>query len=510
MKGIAIQNALRAVEEHQRAGRLVEAESVCKQILKQQPRHPGALLLFTVLARQQGQIAVAVQRAAHAVSMHPEIAEFHANLAEFSRQAGNLQQAIASFERAIQLKPLEPTFHNSLGTTHNDSRRYELAASAYQRAIQLKADYSDAWNNLGCVLRELGRLDEATEAIATALRFDPRRAGTHVNLAIVRTSQERFPDAIESYSRAIAIQPDFPDAHYSLGMLYLLLGDMERGWPEYQWRPTLAPRFSKPIWKGEDLSGKTIVLHDEQGLGDTIQFVRYVPMLAEKGAKVIMACQEELTRLLSDVVPVIAVGKPFPSYDFHSPLLHLPMVFGTNLQNIPAPIPYLKANDELSKEWLRRIDPKPAKLRVGLVWAGHAKHREDSRRSLPLERLAPLLKTPDVQFFSLQTGPPARQAVGSPITDLTADLHDFCDTAALIENLDLVITVDTAVAHLAGAMGKPVWVLLPRVPDWRWMLERTDTPWYPTMRLLRQKQRGDWDHPIAEAAAELAKLAKSE
>jgi tetratricopeptide (TPR) repeat protein len=506
MKGIPIQDALRAVEEHQRAGRFGEAERICRQILRQQPRHPGGLALWSILARQQGQFAVAAERAAEAARVHPQIAEFHANLGEFSRLAGKRDEAIAAFERAIQLKPLEPTFHNSLGTVFGGMRQNESAMKEYQRAIQLKPDYADAWNNLGAALREMGRLEEAAEAIGKALELQPQLPGAHLNLAIVRTDQERFSEAIESYGRAIAVRPDFREAHWSLGMLHLLLGDMERGWPEYQWRPTFAPRFAKPIWKGEDLRGKTILLHAEQGFGDTIQFVRYVPLLIERGARVLLACQPELTRLLSGIVPVVGMGDTLPAYDFHCAILNLPMALGTRPENIPASIPYLRAPEELSKSWLGRVRNKGAKLRVGLAWAGSSEHRDDARRTVALERMAPILKTPDVEFFSLQTGSAGRQAAQWGITDLTADLRDFCDTAALIEHLDLVITVDTAVAHLAGAMGKRVWVLLARIPDWRWMLERTDSPWYPTMRLMRQRQRGDWEGPIAAAAEELSKL----
>jgi tetratricopeptide (TPR) repeat protein len=510
MKGISIQNALRAVAEHQRAGRFGEAERICEQILQKQPRHLEALALLSILARQQGQFAVAAERAAEAARAHPQIAELHANLGEFSRLAGKREESIAAFGRAIQIKPLEPTFHNSLGTVFADGRQNESAVKAYQRAIQLKPDYADAWNNLGAALREMDRLDEAAKAIGTAIGLQPQLAGSYLNLAIVRTDQERFSEAIESYGRAIAVKPDFREAHWSLGMLHLLLGDMERGWPEYQWRPTSASRFAKPVWKGERLDGKTILLHAEQGLGDTIQFIRYVPLLSERGARVLLACQAELTRLLSGIVPVIAVGEALPAYDFHCAMLNLPMAFGTKPENIPASIPYLKAPEELAKNWLSRVRKKEAKLRVGLVWAGRSEHRDDVRRSLTLERLGPILKTPDVEFFSLQTGPAGRQAVSWAITDFTPDLHDFCDTAALIENLDLMITVDTAVAHLAGAMGKRVWVLLARIPDWRWMLERTDSPWYPTMRLMRQQVRSDWEGPIATAAAELSKLAKGE
>ncbi len=358
MKGISIQNALRAVAEHQRAGRFGEAERICKQILQKQPRHLESLALLSILARQQGQFAVAAERAADAARAYPQIAEFHANLGEFSRLAGKRDEAIAAFGRAVQLKPLEPTFHNSLGTVFADGRQNESAMKEYQRAIQLKPDYVDAWNNLGAALREMGRLDEAAEAIGKALELQPQLAGAHLNLAIIRTDQERFPEAIEGYLRAIAVKADFREAHWSLGMLHLLLGDMERGWPEYQWRPTLASRFAKPVWKGEELEGKTILLHVEQGLGDTIQFIRYVPLLAERGARVLLACQPELTRLLSRIVPVIAAGEMLPAYDFHSAMLNLPIAFGTTPQNIPASIPYLKAPEELANAWLPRVRKK--------------------------------------------------------------------------------------------------------------------------------------------------------
>jgi tetratricopeptide (TPR) repeat protein len=349
MNGTSIQDALRSAEELHRAGKLVEAENICRQILEQKPHQTGALSLLSILARQQGQFAAAVDLAAHAARVQPQIAELHANLAEFSRLAGMPQESIASFQRAIELKPLEPTFHNSLAIALAENRQHESAVGEYQRAIELNPDYADARNNLGGVLRELGRLDEAAEAIGSALRLQPRMAGAHINLAIVQTDQERFHDAIESYSRAIAIQPDHRQAHWSLGTLYLRLGDMQRGWPEYQWRPTIGPRFAQPIWNGEDLHGKTILIHAEQGVGDTIQFIRYVPMLAERGAQILLVCQPELTRLLAGLARVLPADQPLPPLDFHCPLLNLPMAFGTDARNIPAAIPYLKAPDELSK-----------------------------------------------------------------------------------------------------------------------------------------------------------------
>jgi tetratricopeptide (TPR) repeat protein len=504
MAGNSIQDAIRSAQEQHRAGKLPEAENICRQILLQQPNNPQALTLLSVLARQKGNIAAAIEIAARAAAAHPQIAEFHANLGEFSRLGGNPRQAVASFERAIELKPLEPTFHNGLAMALCQIRRHDKAVVEYERAIELKPDYAEAYTNLGGALRELSRIDEADAAIEKALRLEPRFANAYFNRAILRTDQERFPDAIESYLKAIEIEPHFLLAHWSLGTLHLLRGDMEAGWREYQWRPSLASRFARPAWKGEDLHGKTILLHAEQGLGDTIQFVRYVPMLTERGANVWLACQPELVPLLEDTVQILRHGQTIPPYDFHCSLLSLPMLFGTHLTNIPGQVPYLKAKDEAAKIWLDRIGRKVARLRVGVAWAGRPEHKEDARRSLEFEQLSPILKVPDVEFFSLQLGSQPREL---PIVDRTAELRNFNDTAGLIANLDLVISVDTAVAHLAGAMGKAVWVLLARIPDWRWMLERTDSPWYPTMRLMRQQRRGDWEGPIALAAMELEKLA---
>jgi tetratricopeptide (TPR) repeat protein len=498
MKETSLQDLFRSADERFRAGKFAEADNIGRQILQQHPDNPQALNLLCVLARQQGNIAGAIEIATRAARIHPRIAEFHANLGEFSRLTGNFPQAITSFQRAIELKPQEPTFHNSLATALCESHRHAEAIPIYQRTIQLKPDYAEAYNNLAGALRELGRIDEADAAVGAAIKFNPQNARAYFNRAIVRTDQERFPEAIESYKNAIEIDPNYSIAHWSLGTLHLLLGDMTSGWREYQWRPSLASRFARPPWKGEDLRGKTILLHAEQGLGDTIQFVRYIPMLVENGANVWLACQTELNALLGDTLQVLRPGQTIPQYDYHCSLLNLPMMFGTTAENIPAAIPYIKATQKQNKS---------AKFSVGLVWAGSKDHKDDARRSIRFEQLSPILHVPGVEFFSLQKSASSSQAAGSGITDLTAELSDFRDTAAIIANLDLVITVDTAVAHLAGAMGKPVWVLLARIPDWRWMLQRSDSPWYPTMRLFRQQRRGDWNSPIALAVHELAKLA---
>jgi len=478
------QKAFRIAEEHYRAGRLIEAEKKCRAILLQNPDDPKALKLAGTLARRQGRIAEAIGIATHATKSHPHVAEFHAELGELSRAAGNWEQAVGALERAVQLKPLEPAFHNSLAGALFENHQFEKALAECDRVIELKADDVNAWNNKGGILRELGRFDEAAIAMETALRLQPLLAPSHLNMALIRAGQERFVEALECTARAISIQPDYPEAQYNVGILHLLLGDMERGWQEYRWRPTRIVPTGAPMWQGEDLRGKTLGLISEQGFGDTIQFVRYVPMLEERGARVWLLCRAELARLLEPIVAVVRSGEALPDYDFCCPLLDLPMLFGTRVGNIPSPIAYLRG------ETGGRKSEKP---RIGLVWAGSPRHREDLRRSMRFEQMKPLCTLPNIEWVNLQVGPPAQQAEGSTVVGPGMALRDFTDTRAVIESLDLVITVDTAVAHLAGAMGKVVWVLLPKVPDWRWLLEREDSPWYPSMRLFRQPSWGDWD-----------------
>ena len=508
---MSIQEMLKSANEHLRAGRFAEVERLCEQILRTDPNQPDALSLMSIAARQTGRIEAAVQWASRAAAARPNVAEFHANLAEFSRQAGNLDQAVESFSKAIALKPNEPTFHNSLGTIYTDQRRYDLAEAEYRRAVQLRPDYADAYLNLGSVLRHLDRLDEAIDATSRAVQLQPNSSKAYTNLALLLTDQEKFPEAIAAYQRAIAARPDDPQAHWSLGTLYLLLGHSSQGWREYQWRPQPV-QVPGPTWNGEDLHGKTILLHTEQGFGDAIQFARFIPLAAARGAKIILACNPELENLFADFrefAQIIPFGKPLPPSDVHCSLLNLHLAMGITPDAFAATIPYLKSRSELLLAWQKKLGDKRETLRVGLVWAGRAEHKDDARRSIRPELLAPLLAVKDVQFFSLQKGPAAGQAAALNLIDFTADLYDFTDTAAFIHHLDLVITVDTAVAHLAGAMGKPVWVFLAAIPDWRWMLNRPDSPWYPTMRLFRQQRRGDWTTPIDQAARELAALARS-
>jgi Flp pilus assembly protein TadD len=503
-----IDDALKEADEHFRTRRFAELQQTCQKILQIEPNNPDALSLMSIAARELGQIDDAVLWASRAAAAHPGVAIFHANFGQFLRLRGELNQSLAEFRRAIELDPNEPTFHNSLGAAYGDLRKHEEAAAEYRRAIELRPNYPDALNNLAGALRELDRLDEAVQCIMRALQLDPRLSNAWHNLAIVLADQRKFADATQMWSRAITINPNDAHAHWNLGVLQLLQGDFEHGWQEYNWRPRLL-KFSQPQWTGEDIAGKAILLHAEQGLGDAIQFVRYAPLVAAKGARVKLMVHPELTRLFASIAgidEVLPLGSSSAQFDVQCSLLSLPGIFQTMLANIPAKVPYLDPPDELTHKACDHLGPPDGKRRVGLVWAGRPEHRNDARRSLRFEQLAPILSIPGIQFFSLQKGPAALRENHPVIIDLAPELHDFTDTAAFIKNFDLVIAVDTSVAHLAGALGKNVWVFLPTNPDWRWMLDRSDSPWYPTMRLFRQKRRGDWNEPISEAANELARL----
>ncbi|HMJ41192.1 MAG TPA: glycosyltransferase, partial [Pseudolabrys sp.] len=376
--------------------------------------------------------------------------------------------------------------------------------------------------NSATALRLLGRDTDAAGAYARALAIDPSRVEIWITLGNTFDRLQRHDDALRCWDHALTLKPDCAEAHWNKGLEQLLLGDFEQGFAEYEWRwkrAGNAPRdFGVPQWRGEDVSGtslagKTILLHAEQGFGDTIQFVRYLPTLAARGAKIVLEVPDSLMPLIGDIDGVIAMisrGQPHPPIDLHCPLMSLPLAFGTTLATIPATVPYLRAPAERVEAWRARL-PASGKLRVGLVWSGKPTHRNDHNRSIAFAQLAPVLAVPNIDFVSLQrdvreTDAPALQNAAAVLRpDL--DQADFADTAAIIETLDLVIAVDTAVAHLTGALAKPLWLLLPLCPDWRWLLDRTDSSWYPGARLFRQPRIGDWDSVIGRVAEGLASFA---
>lgn len=416
--------------------------------------------------------------------------------------AGRLDEARAAGLDLLASNPQDFYALHLLGAIAVRTGRFEEAIEYENRALSIRRDDPEALCNRAIALRTLGRVDEAIADYDRVIAAHPAFAPAHSLKGVALAALNRHREAIGAYSKAEHLDPNLAAAKFNRALSELVLGDFESGWRDFEWRwggsDTQIPKrtFAKPQWLGEEPRGKTLLLHAEQGLGDAIQFSRYVPLLVERGASVIVEVQKPLVDLLSALpARVIAMGDSVPPFDYHAPVMSLPLAFGTRLETIPANVPYLRAPAGHVERWAKRLG-HANRPRAGLAWSGSPTLRNDRNRTIPLAKLSPL-RDPQWQFASLQkelrdTDRVALEA-GAPIEWLGDELADFRDTAAVIELMDLVVTVDTAVAHLAGAMGKPTWLLLPFSPDWRWMLERKDSPWYPTMRLFRQARPGDWD-----------------
>ena len=449
-----------------------------------------------------------------ALAIRPRYADALNNAGKAHLDLGCLEDAASRLGQAVDAQPGHVEAHFNLGNACRQLGQPDEALASYDRAIALNPAHAEALGNRGVVLWELARPDEALASFDRALAINPGHLTVLNSRGCLMLELGRHAEAAIDFGRALECWPDFAQARYNRGLLRLLLGDMREGWTDYEWRwqvEELAPLrrwFSQPQWTGkESIDGKAILLHAEQGFGDTIQFVRYVSLVAARGAKVILEVQPQLARLLAglhETALVVAQGEPLPPFDFHCPLLSLPLAFDTALDTIPANIPHIGASQEDVTRWAELI-PHAKPLRVGIAWSGTTRRKND--RSIPLFDLAPLLATRDVQFVSLQKevrdDDEATLRAHPDLLHFGDALGDFADTAALISALDLIITIDTSVAHLAGALGKPVWIMLPSVPDFRWLLGRRDSPWYPTARLFRQSHTGDWSDVIASICDEL-------
>ncbi len=444
-------------------------------------------------------------------------AESYYTLGVFLQEKGFFDEAVLHYQKAISVNPNFIEAHFNMGVAYQQLGEHEKAILAYQQVIALNSENPKAHLNLGIAFKELGLYEEALKSLKTALKIKPDYAMALYNLGNVYLAKGQYNEAMDYYKKTISIDQEYAEAHWNIALLNLLSGNFKEGWQGYEWRWKLGnlavkKNFNKPEWDGSDINGKTILIYTEQGFGDTIQFIRYVPLIAKQNAKVIIECEKELIALLRNVEGVYDIfpkESKLPDFDFHCPLLSLPLKFNTTIDTIPSQIPYINVDAELMKKWRAKI-PANSKLNVGLTWAGNPELRRDYNRSCSFDDLSPLLNIPDINFYSLQKGEAFYQILNNPegikVLNYTDELNDFADTAALIQNLDLVISVDTAVAHLAGALGRPVWTLLPFVPDWRWMLDREDSPWYPTMRLFRQPSIGDWKSVIERVKDELKKL----
>ena len=517
---------------HLKAGRLAEAEAACRALLAGRPAgHPEAPRLHALLGAalmKQGRFDAGIAAYGQAIALAPQgatdwLAEANFEMALVLRRRGQSAAAAAALEQVIALRPDAATAHNNLGLALKDLRRFEEAVGCFRRAIELDPRFALAHINLGEALYQLDDTDAALAALRTGISLLPAQAEGHNNLGTVLHSLGRIDEARQAFDRAVACNPAHAVARCNRSHLILMEGDFAAGFAEYEWRRKggvpgrQPPAFDRPEWTGEPLAGRTIVLHTEQGFGDALQFARFVPAVEALGGAVILQVQVPLLALLTRSFPaarVLANDQPLPPFDCHAPLMSLPWRLGTTLDTLPARVPYLVPDPAKLAHWRARLAPVRG-LKVGLVWSGSPTHGFDRRRSIPAQRLLEHLPAEDVALFSLQKDVrPADQAAladrGGRVVDLSAALGDFSDTAAAVSALDLMISIDSAVAHLAGALACPTWVLLPHALDWRWLRGRADSPWYPTARLFRQQTPGAWPEALARAGSALRELASGQ
>lgn len=538
-----------------RLGRLTEAAALFRRALTLEPNLPDVWdSLGRVLCRL-GEFEKGVSCLRYALALEPDRSEIHYHLGLALTEWGKEEEAIAAYRGALAARPDYPEALNELGGILESRGKLVEAGVCFERAVQVNPGFAVAVHNLGGVQFKLGRLTRATELFRKAVALQPDFAEAFNSLGAVLRLQNAFDESLVCCRRAVALRPNYPEAllnlgntlcgsgrlneaistlqraletegddplfHLNLGLFLLAAGRFDEGWPEHEWRwhhPDLAPtrpRFSEPIWRGEPAENSVLLLHAEQGLGDTIQFCRYAPLAAMRGLRVVLMVQPVLVGLLRSlpgVERVISQSEVPPAFDLQCPLMSLPLAFDTRLGDIPADIPYLFPQEDLVRTWQERLQSSPSGcMKVGLVWEGSAREHSPAgaatnrRRSIAPEMLAPLIEVRGIQFYSLQKGGPSAPTEFGLI-DFMEECRDFADTAALVANLDLVVSVDTAAVHLAGALGKPVWVLNRFDSCWRWLQDREDSPWYPTLRLFRQPRPGDWKSVVARVRDELDRL----
>jgi tetratricopeptide (TPR) repeat protein len=535
-----------------RQGKLNEAQAIYTHLLEHDSENIDLLQLMGMLATQSHQHHMALELATKAVKIHPgdpflhcslgmalhaldqhdaavvsydHAIQIHREYAEaycargVSHEAlGRLEHALRDYEMAAAINPQYAEAYCNQGNVFQSSNNFEKALESYDKAIRAKPDYVEAFNNRGIVLKALDRLEAALQSYNQAIAIDPAYAEAYNNRGIVYKELQQSAAAIESYDQALRINPAYAEAYWNKSLALLLHGDFELGWQLYEWRwkrdaqRMRLRNFIPPLWLGlESVKDKTVLLHSEQGLGDTIQFCRYVQMFSQLGAKVILQVPESLRPLLMSLeggASVVAQGAELPYFDYHCPLLSLPLAFKTQVATTPAQSCYLTSDAQKVLEWAHKLGEK-TKIRVGLVWSGSPTHKNDARRSILLSALAIYLPA-NVDYVCLQkelrdVDRATLEQLGN-IQYFGNAIHDFGDTAALCALMDVVISVDTSVAHLAGALGKPTWLLLPYAPDWRWMLNRSDSPWYPSMTLYRQNNSMQWEHVFEKIQTDLMQM----
>lgn len=500
----------------QKLGRMEDAVASYDQVIAIQPAHADAHCNRGLALRALGRLEDALASYEKAIAIQPGHADAYFNRGLALQALQRPQEAVASYGKAAALRPGHADACSNRGNALQELGRMEEAVASYDQAIAMQPGHAEAFSNRGLALHRLGRLQEAVASYDKAIALRPGYAEAHCNRGLALHALARPQEAVASYDRAIAIQPGYADAWWNKALALLLAGEFERGWELYEWRLRMhgkgatARSFAQPRWLGtEDITGKTILLHAEQGLGDSIQFSRYAALVKARGARVVLEVPGPLAGLLAGLEGVdelVQAGRGLPAFDWHCPLLSLPGVFRTGVDTIPGRHrPYLASDGGKRNAWARRLGERK-RPRIGLVWSGNAAHHNDRNRSLPLAELVRALPQ-GFEYVSLQKDVrdgDVDALKGSAVRHFGEALADFTDTAALCDLMDIVISVDTSVAHLAGAMGKATWVLLPHVPDWRWLLGRDDSPWYATAKLYRQDASGSWAPVLQRVAQDLS------
>jgi len=483
------------------------------------PRDPQACYQLGQSLAAQGDIPRAVEAHGAAIALQASFWPAYLERGRIRLQAQDFHAAARDLEAVVRLAPREAPAFLDLGRALHGTGQVERARGCFAQAIAINPGFAEAHYNLGVLDFAAGRIDAAVEHYAKAIAYKPEFLIGYSNLSVALEARDETDEALEVLEKAIAIAPHDPAAQWNKALLLLRAGRHAEGWRQYEWRWGAGKagdyrRFpGRPLWLGgTKLTGKTILLHAEQGLGDTIQFLRYVPLVAAAGARVVLEMPEPLVglaRRMDGAAEVVAEGAGLPPFDVHCPLMSLPLAFGTTLDSLPMAIPYITPDEERLTRWRAALGPQ-ARPRVGLVWRGNPRHEADALRSMPFARLRELL-VGEADYICLQIPVPAEDLEAMQSLDGThlsrPALEDFDDTAALVALCDVVVSVDTAVAHLAGAMGKPVWLMLPRRAEWRWLKDRTDSPWYPTARLFRQQEQGDWSTILSTIRSKLTRLA---
>ncbi len=503
---------------HYQQGRLADAETICNAILAAEPEQFDALHLLGLLRHAQKRNAEALQLVGAVLKRAPRSAEVLSNYGLVLAALSRHEEALACFDEAVRHSGDYLNALRNRAAALKSLARDEEALVAFEAILATKGDDIDALNECGGLHMQLGQPDAAVACYDRALAAAPRVVELHVNKGSALATVNRFAEALQSFTAAMTIDRQCADAHHRASLIRLRSGDFKRGWRDYEWRwrtqRTVKRReVAAPLWLGDQpIQGKTILLLAEQGFGDTIHFARYAPLLAALGATVILDVPSPLKEIAASVPGVSWVlgdGERAPPIDFYCPLMSLPLAFQTETATIPANIPYIRPSAERLAKWRARL-PRNGRLRIGLCWAGSATHLNDHNRSIALERLAGILSLPNLDFISVQkdvSEPQAAFLQSYSVAQLGQSFENFADTAAALAELDLLVSVDTSVAHLAGAMGKAVALLLPLPAEWRWLLDRSDSPWYPSMRLFRQIAIGDWDGPLEQLYRELSAVA---